>query len=690
MKRPTLIILTILTTILLIAAGLIFATEYGSISGQITDSQTQQPIVGASVLLVGTSRGDNTDLEGKFVIKRVEPGTYTIRISAFGYQELELKNVEVKTDLTVSIKNSLTEKTESLDEKIVVEAQIDIIDKFGPSNQTTITKDIIEHKPVQTVDEIMDQATGVRKTPSGKVYQRGGRPVEVTYLPDGVVRDAPTCYYPPQIIQKKAKRETYYCFPPPYVPIDSFDDMFFQNYGVNPFINTDDDYQSTFAIDIDDASYTLCRSYLEQSALPPADAIRVEEFINHFDYKYQPPANETFAVYMEGAPSRFGQNSQLLRIGIKGKNVDDEVRRPANLVFVVDVSGSMQRENRIVLVQKTLRLLTDQLYYNDCIGIVAYNQSANVILEPTPLRQKGRILAALERLIPGGSTNCQAGLQLGFQMAVRHFESEKSNRVFLFSDGVANVGNTDPEALLREMKRYTDRGITLSTIGVGMGNYNDVLMEKLGDKGNGFYAYIDDMDEARRVFEGNLVGALQVIARDVKIKVEFDPELVQSYRLLGYENRAVADYNFRNDKVDGGEVGPGHSATALYEINLKSARRNWFSEAIHSENIGRVFVRYNNPQTGSVEEINKSIPTSTLNRNFSRSTPHFKLAAVSAEFAEIMRDSYWAKNSSLNDVLQLANEVYHLTADKDVLELVNLISKARDLRNIESDYFSKE
>jgi Ca-activated chloride channel family protein len=360
------------------------------------------------------------------------------------------------------------------------------------------------------------------------------------------------------------------------------------------------------------------------------------------------------------------------------------------MVFVVDVSGSMNTGNRIVLVIETLKHIINRANYSDQIGIVAYNETAEIILESTSGRYKDKLLAAVDRLYPYGPTNVQAGLHLGYQMASRHFDPKKSNRVLLFSDGVANVGQTDADNLLNETRKYAQKGITLTSIGVGMGNYNDVLMEKLGDKGNGFYAYIDSFDEARRVFEGNLAGALQVIARDVKIQVEFDPEMVQSYRLLGYENRAVADYNFRNDKVDGGEVGPGHAATALYEINLKNFRRTWHNDALQSESIGRVFIRYKNPQSGAVEEISKPIATSTLKHQFSRATPQFKLAAASAEFAEIMRDSYWAKNSNLDEVLRLANEVYHQTSEEEVQEFVNLIAKARHLRNIDSDYFSRE
>jgi len=466
--------------------------------------------------------------------------------------------------------------------------------------------------------------------------------------------------------------------------------MFFQNYGTNPFIDTRQDYQSTFAMDIDDASYTLCRSYLDRSALPPADAIRVEEFINHFDYGYRAPRDETFAVYVEGASSRFGRNSQLLRIGIKGKNIDVESRKPSNIVFVVDGSGSMTEGGRFELVQMTLRHIINHATINDRIGIVIYNDAAEVVIESISARHKDKLLSSLDNLFAFGPTNVQSGLRLGFQMAARVFDPSKNNCLILFSDGVANVGVTDAERLLEETKRYSQKGITLSTVGVGMGNYNDILLEKLGNKGNGFYAYADSFEEARRIFDGNLAGALQVIARDVKIQVEFNPEVVQSYRLLGYENRAVADYNFRNDKVDGGEITPGHSATALYEINLKEGAGRWSEEFNYSGNLGRVFVRYKNPQSGSVEEIGKEIESNVLFSRHTRCSTDYKLAMAAAEFAEIMRDSYWAKNSNLESVRQLAAEVYQQTRDEDVLEFVNLITKASDLRNMDSDYFSKD
>jgi Ca-activated chloride channel family protein len=275
-------------------------------------------------------------------------------------------------------------------------------------------------------------------------------------------------------------------------------------------------------------------------------------------------------------------------------------------------------------------------------------------------------------------------------MAWQSFNNKSNNSMILLSDGVANVGRTEAEDLLNETRKYAQKGITLSSIGVGMHNYNDVLLEKLGDKGNGFYAYIDDMDQARRVFNGNLAGALQLIARDVKIQVEFDPEQVYSYRLVGYENRAVNDYNFRNDRVDGGEIGPGHSVTALYEIYTKRSNYSKRYGENYDGNIGRVFIRYKNPESGFVEEINSPIKANVFKRHFNHSSSNLKLAACAAEFAEIMRDSYWARYSNLDSVLRLAKEVYHETEDPDVLELIQLVSRARKLRNLDSDYFSRE
>ena len=254
-------------------------------------------------------------------------------------------------------------------------------------------------------------------------------------------------------------------------------------------------------------------------------------------------------------------------------------------------------------------------------------------------------------------------------MAKRNYQKGKINRVILCSDGVANVGRTGPDALLKQIKSYADMGITLSTVGFGMTNYNDILMEKLGDKGNGHYAYVDNLAEAKKIFVDNLTGNLQVIARDVKIQVDFNPDVIRSYRLIGYENRDVEDNKFRDDTEDGGEIGAGHQVTALYEIKFK--------EGAKARRLGTIFIRYKDPETHEVTEINQSITTRNIFSSFDHASYDFKLAATAAEFAEILRKSYWAKGSKLDDVLSLAKDLTQESSSADVIELMSLISKAQ-------------
>lgn len=459
----------------------------------------------------------------------------------------------------------------------------------------------------------------------------------------------------------------------------AFDAMFFKNYGVNPFIDADDDHLSTFAVDVDTGSYTLARSYLNRGHLPEKDAVRVEEFVNYFNYNYAPPdgKDEAFAIHLAAAPSRFRKNRTLLRVGLKGREIDVADRKDAVLTFVIDISGSMAREDRLELVKKSLRLLIDQLRKGDRVGIAVYGSAGRKYMPYLGADDRGKILAAIDKLSPGGSTNAEEGIKIGYGMARGAFRKGAINRVILCSDGVANVGRTGPKAIMKQVRRYADEGITLSTIGFGMGNYNDVLMEQLADKGDGNYAYVDTPGEARRVFVENLTGTLQVIARDVKVQVDFNPAVVRSYRLIGYENRDVADKDFRNDKVDGGEIGAGHSVTALYELKL------WPDKA---GRLADVRVRYKDAEGKNVREVARKIATSDSAGRFEDAPDSLKLAACTAEFAEILRKSYWARGSRLDDVLALAKDCRGRFDNRaDVKELVKLIEKARRLKSAEKD-----
>ncbi|MCB8967156.1 MAG: von Willebrand factor type A domain-containing protein [Ardenticatenaceae bacterium] len=455
-------------------------------------------------------------------------------------------------------------------------------------------------------------------------------------------------------------------------PEDMPADMFFQSYGVNPFIDTDDDNLSTFAIDVDTGSYTMMRRYLGDGLLPPAESVRVEEYVNYFDQAYAPPAEEAFAIHLEGAPSLYGENDRyyLLRVGIQGYEVPDELRPDALLIFVIDVSGSMDMENRLGLVKEALRLLVWQLHPTDRVGIVVYGSDARVVLRPTAVDSREVILQAIDGLHTEGSTNAEAGLRIAYEMAAQFQQSEQINRLILCSDGVANVGRTTADAILQ----YAADGISLSTFGFGMGNYNDTFMEQLADQGDGTYAYVDTLNEAERLFVKDLSGTLLTIAKDAKIQVAFNPAVVERYRLLGYENRDVADEDFRNDSVDAGEIGAGHSVTALYEVK--------FNEGVPpTETALTVSVRYADPDSGAITEIANSMSRAQMGTDFFAASSTFQLSAVVAEYAELLRDSYWARESDLDGLTAVALRIAgYFPGDEDVQEFAALVSQAAALR----------
>ena len=471
-------------------------------------------------------------------------------------------------------------------------------------------------------------------------------------------------------------------FPPGLNPPNgaAYDDVFFKEYGTNPFIDTEDDHFSTFGMDVDTASYSVTRRYLQDGHLPPTEAVRVEEFVNAFDYNYTPPSQDAFAVHIEGAPSRFGEGKrlQLLRIGIQGRVVPDENRKDATLTFVIDVSGSMAMENRLGLVKRALTLLVEQLRPGDEVAIVVYGTRARTVLPHTGIEGREEILEAIHSLTTDGSTNAEEGLQLGYKHALRNARVGNINRVILCSDGVANVGETGPDAILKTIRSHVEEGITLTTVGFGMGNYNDVLMEQLANKGNGFYAYVDTLNEAKRVFVENLTRTLQVIAKDAKVQVEFNPQVVSRFRLLGYENRRLDHEAFRDDDADGGEIGSGHSVTALYEIKLHEGTTG---------QMATVFIRHEDPDTHRVSEINEEIFTIELKDTFEEASPEFQLAATVAEFAEILRESFWAQEGTLAAVSQSLKSIARQIPNEQMDELMNLVSQANRFKALDSEEF---
>jgi Ca-activated chloride channel family protein len=460
---------------------------------------------------------------------------------------------------------------------------------------------------------------------------------------------------------------------------------------------------STFSIDVDTASYANMRRFLMNGSLPPVDAVRVEELINYFNYQYAPPVGEhPFSANIEVTSAPWQAQHRLVRVGLKGKEIENEERPASNLVFLIDVSGSMSSENKLPLVQKALRLLTTQLTANDRVAMVVYAGSSGLVLPSTRANNKSTIYAAIDRLKSGGSTNGGAGIQLAYQVARNNFIDGGVNRVILATDGDFNVGVTNRSDLVRNIESNAKSGTFLSVMGFGMGNLKDATMEQLADKGNGNYAYIDTYREAKKVLVEEMAGTLVTIAKDVKIQVEFNPAKVQSYRLIGYENRALANRDFNDDTKDAGEIGAGHTVTALYEIvpvgvpgvntggvdalryqlqaEPQANARIAVPEAVSNEML-TVKLRYKQPDGQVSQLVQFNVEDDGL--DYSQASTEFKFAAAVASFGQVLRNSPHVQGIDYNMVYSLAeaglpNDQYGYRA-----EFMDLIRKAGQLRGFQ-------
>ncbi|MBX3207757.1 MAG: von Willebrand factor type A domain-containing protein [Labilithrix sp.] len=452
------------------------------------------------------------------------------------------------------------------------------------------------------------------------------------------------------------------------------------DYGVNPFVETQRDRLSTFSIDVDTASYSFARRKLvQEDTLPPAASVRAEEFLNSFDYGYPTPdAQEKvpFNVHFAAAPSPFAEGRHIVRIGAQAKRVSIQERQPVHLVYLVDVSGSMSSPERLPLAKKSLALLTDTLKPGDTVALCTYAGSTRVVLEPTGIEHRAKILSGIASLDAGGGTAMSSGVQMAYDLASKTLVKGHLNRVVVLSDGDANIGDSSHEQILKTIEQHKNKGITLSTVGFGSGNYKDMMMEQLADKGDGNYTYIDSEDEARKVFTEQVDGLLQVVARDVKIQVEFDPSIVRRYRLIGYENRDIADRDFRNDKVDAGEVGSGHSVTALYDVELVNPKQIAASPLV-------VRMRHkpakNALHGGSDEAIESAfaMPASAIHASFEEAPESYRFAVAVGGFAEVLRKSPHAASVPLENVERIA--AASTQGRRERVELVGLVQKATKL-----------
>ena len=440
--------------------------------------------------------------------------------------------------------------------------------------------------------------------------------------------------------------------PPPVWPEEPaptpYDGVTFDDPGVNPYVDPVEDRVSTFALDVDTASYTIAQRYIDDGHRPDPASVRPEEWVNAFDQGYRPPLDDTFAIVADGGPTPFTDRDEiLLRIGLQARDVRDRARGDTALTFVIDTSGSMEREGRLELVKDALFRLVDGLRRDDTVAIVTFGDDGRVLLEPTRATHRHEILDVIGQLRPGGRTNLEEGLRLGYGLARSSMTENGIDRVVLASDGVANVGLTDPESILGRIRKDAAAGIELVSVGVGMGNYNDVLLEQLADQGDGFYAYVNGPEEADRLFSEELTSTLQTVALDTRAQVEFDTDLVAAYRLIGYENRAIADRDFVDDRVDAGAIGAGHSVTALYAVRLND-------DAGRQGTLATVRLRWTDPDDSRVGELVREIRLSDLARDFDGTDPHFRFDAVVASTAEVLRGSPWAGHLRLPDIAEVA------------------------------------
>ena len=625
-----------------------------TVSGIITDGKGKA-IPFATVMEKGTKNGTNTDAKGKFTLK-VSSEKAIIVISSVGFDAREIKlngltNVSValvasSSDLSevvvtaVGIKKSRRETSYSVTKPL---SNTQLFGSTAPSNGF--------------IQSLNGKVSGVQSTNSNKNHR--------DVFTNGRNRIADTT-------DSEFNTEDY--------------DAIIEN----RFLNVDDNPLSTFSIDVDAASYSNIRRYIQANQLPPAGAVRIEEMINYFKYDYEGPKNEhPFEVHTEMSECPWNKDHRLVLVGLQGRKIPVETLPASNIVFLIDVSGSMETENKLPLVKSSMKLLVDQLREQDKVSMVVYAGNAGLVLKPTSGAEKIRIKDAIDKLEAGGSTAGGQGIKLAYKTAKENFFEGGNNRVILCTDGDFNVGVSSDDELERMIEQERKSGVFLTVLGYGMGNYKDNKMQKLADKGNGNHAYIDGISEAKKVLVNEFGGTLFTIAKDVKLQIEFNPQKVQGYRLIGYENRMLAKEDFNDDKKDAGELGSGHTVTALYEVipvGVKSSflekidklryQKDKSSITVTAKNgeIMNIKLRYKKPD-GDVSSLIEH-PVMDNDIKLENTSDNFRFAAAVAEFGLLLRNSSFKSDASFTQVIGLAKKAKGEDKEGYRKEFIKLVSSA--------------
>lgn len=615
--------------ILLSISSLTFFMSKTAIKGKVTDAQSGDPLVGAVITVKGTSIGAQTDVDGNFELK-VKPGTYRLVCTLIGFQQKESKEITVAEGATE-----------------VVNFTIDV---SAPMNEVVVTN------AQSQKSRVMSKALQYR---TAGIAPSSYNNVRAMYKSKDRVQDNENA----QKLDKKEHKRLY----------DSLEKGGFdtEEYGYwleNDYQSPKNTPLSTFSIDVDKASYANIRRFIEQGQKPPAGAVRIEEMVNYFDYNYpQPQGEHPLSIISEMGTCPWNQEHLLLHIGLQGKKIDLSKAPRNNLVFLIDVSGSMNQDNKLPLVKQAFKLLVNNLREEDRVSIVVYAGAAGLVLPPTSGSNKAAIIEALDKLEAGGSTAGGEGIKQAYKIAKENFVKEGNNRVILASDGDFNVGVSSESELVRLIESKRNDGIFLSVLGFGLGNYKDSKMEMLADKGNGNYAYIDNFEEAKKVFGKEMGGTLYTIAKDVKLQLEFNPKYVESYRLIGYENRIMAAEDFNDDKKDAGELGSGHTVTALYEIIPKGVKKGdnemnsvdplryqqtKTTSKSNSEEFVFVKLRYKKPNSDNSILLEKTIDNQSL--RLDNTSNNFRFSAAVAAFGQLLRASKYQGDFNTKKIMALA------------------------------------
>ncbi len=690
-----------------------YISQQKTITGIVTSDGV--PLPGATISIAGTQQGTQTDAVGKYSIKANQGD-----VLEFSYLGKDTKTVTVGIG---NIVNVVLTSTVNVIEAVVIQGYNTVTKKQAVVTYSSVSSKTMEMRP-NASNTLNGQVAGLNITSgNGKpganssIIIRGVGTVngnsDPLYIIDGVpsnsasfrsinandiksvdvLKDtAAVSVYGSRasngvIVIKTNKgkfKETEQEKKIEIQPIEIDNDEY-ESFVENQFENSGSNPLSTFSIDVDNASYTNIRKFINNGQTVPKDAVRIEEMMNFFKYSYLQPNNDNpFSINTEYGDCPWNTNHKLVKIGLQGKEIPSENLPNSNFVFLIDVSGSMNGENRLPLVIESLKILTKQLRKNDKISIVVYAGSAGLVLPATSGNDKEKIIAALENLHAGGSTAGGAGIKLAYKIAEENFIKDGNNRVIIATDGDFNVGASSDNDMISLIEEKRKNNVFLTCLGYGMGNYKDSKLEKLADKGNGNYAYIDNMQEANRFLVKEFKGSMFAIAKDVKIQIEFNPKLVQNYRLIGYENRKLRDEDFTNDAIDAGELGSGHTVTALYEIIPVGVKSNFSIEPIElkysdtkpnndsvSNELATIKFRYKKPDGNKSIEIIQTIDNHIL--NLENCSEDFKFCSAVAWFGLKLRDSKLVINKNKSDILELAKKSKSPDIDGYRSEFIRLV-----------------